>query len=260
MSDYILEVKSEYAKLFSDKARRKIVEILARDGELTVTQLATRLGITKATVSHHLKRLAEAGVVEVARIEATRGIPKKYFRLSKGIIREDLSDKYAVIKDKIEKEFENLLKHRKKRSFGDEVNISFVRMYKSALLLTGYNLDRILRDEGYELGYKIFASAIDGESLKDVLENIREFWEEQKLGRIEIVDISDKSATIRVEECYQCMEMPEVGKPLCSSDEGVLQGILEAKLQKRYNVQEVKCWGTGYTFCEFKIQEIPEQT
>lgn len=260
MNGYLLEIKESYAKLFSDRARRRIVEILAKEGELTVTQLASRLGLTKATVSHHLKRLAEAGVVRVSKTEATRGIPKKYFRLSIDIIKEDTSGIYSNIKDKIEEEFENLIKKRRKRSFGDEVNISFLRMYKTAILSTGYELDKVLRDEGYELGYRVFSRTIQGESLYDVLQSIRNFWEEQKLGRVEIVEVGKESATIRVEECYQCMDMPKVGKPLCSSDEGLIQGILEAKLQKRFSVQEVKCWGTGYNFCEFKIQEIPEQT
>jgi DNA-binding transcriptional ArsR family regulator len=49
----------------ADPARVAIVSILAgrRDHELTTRELAPQVALTEATVSHHLKRLAEAGLV-----------------------------------------------------------------------------------------------------------------------------------------------------------------------------------------------------
>ena len=52
-----------FFKALADENRLKIVGLLAQDryaGEV----LAERLGLTPATVSHHLARLAEAGLVE----------------------------------------------------------------------------------------------------------------------------------------------------------------------------------------------------
>jgi DNA-binding transcriptional ArsR family regulator len=49
----------------ADPARVAIVSILAgrRDHELTTRELAPQVSLTEATVSHHLKRLSEAGLV-----------------------------------------------------------------------------------------------------------------------------------------------------------------------------------------------------
>lgn len=52
-------------KALSDPARVSIVSLLAGrdDHELTTRELAPLIGLTEATVSHHLKQLAEAGLV-----------------------------------------------------------------------------------------------------------------------------------------------------------------------------------------------------
>ncbi len=253
MKNYILKVKEDYAKLMADSARREIIDLLASEGEMTVTELASRLQITKATVSHHIKKLYNAGIVKVVRIEPTRGIPKKYFALSTEFLPENTHNIYPEVMNKLEDEFEDLIKNKKKRNIGDEVNISFLKLYKSALLSTGFEMDRVLKDQGYELGNNVFSTAVTGKNIEEVLESLKSFWEGFKLGKLEIVEVGKKSI-IRVKDCYQCMEMPNIGKPLCPTDEGLIQGIIEAKLGGKYSVKEVKCWGTGYNFCEFEIK------
>lgn len=49
----------------ADPTRRKLVEILATDGEKTPTELAQGLPITRQGVSKHMLILANAGLVEV---------------------------------------------------------------------------------------------------------------------------------------------------------------------------------------------------
>jgi len=56
-------------KALSDPARVAIVNQLAGEDELCVCQL--RLGLSQPTVSHHLRVLREAGLVEVARKRGT---------------------------------------------------------------------------------------------------------------------------------------------------------------------------------------------
>lgn len=53
-------------RALADPARVSIVATLAarEDHALTTRELAPRLGLTEATVSHHLKQLSEAGILE----------------------------------------------------------------------------------------------------------------------------------------------------------------------------------------------------
>jgi DNA-binding transcriptional ArsR family regulator len=56
--------------------RRRLLELL-RQGEQTVTQLATQFSVTRPAISQHLGVLAEAGLVEVRREGKYR-----YYRLN----------------------------------------------------------------------------------------------------------------------------------------------------------------------------------
>ena len=52
-------------KALGDPARVKIVNLLARsDGTACACEFIPALGLTQATVSHHLKRLTDAGLLE----------------------------------------------------------------------------------------------------------------------------------------------------------------------------------------------------
>jgi ArsR family transcriptional regulator len=52
-------------KALSDPARVKIVNMLARSGEpVCACEFMPALGLAQATVSHHLKKLTEAGLLE----------------------------------------------------------------------------------------------------------------------------------------------------------------------------------------------------
>jgi DNA-binding transcriptional ArsR family regulator len=56
----------EAFKILADETRRKMIFLL-RAKELTVSQIADSLSLTPQTVYHHIKRLVEAGMVEVTR-------------------------------------------------------------------------------------------------------------------------------------------------------------------------------------------------
>ncbi len=56
----------EAFKTLADETRRKIIFLL-RAKEMTVSQIADQLNLTPQTVYHHIKRLVEAGMVEVTR-------------------------------------------------------------------------------------------------------------------------------------------------------------------------------------------------
>jgi ArsR family transcriptional regulator, arsenate/arsenite/antimonite-responsive transcriptional repressor len=58
-------------KALADPARVSIVNRIAGAGELCTCQLTEPLGLSQPTVSHHLRVLKEAGLVDVARRHGT---------------------------------------------------------------------------------------------------------------------------------------------------------------------------------------------
>jgi len=66
LSDDEAEATADLFKALADPARVRIVNVLAtNDGEpVCVCPLVEPLGLTQPTVSHHMKRLLDAGLVE----------------------------------------------------------------------------------------------------------------------------------------------------------------------------------------------------
>ncbi len=62
-----LEALLPFFQALSDATRLRLVGLLAREPS-TVEQLAANVGLTPSTVSHHLKRLGDLGLV-AARVE-----------------------------------------------------------------------------------------------------------------------------------------------------------------------------------------------
>jgi len=73
------------ARALADEHRLTAVAILRREGELCACELQAALGLTHATVSHHMSILTSAGIVSARR----RG-KWMYYRLMPGAIPEAL--------------------------------------------------------------------------------------------------------------------------------------------------------------------------
>ena len=64
---YLRELKS-FHRALGDVTRLRAVQILATEGELTVSELVRRLHISQPLMSWHLRRLTRAGLVRTARV------------------------------------------------------------------------------------------------------------------------------------------------------------------------------------------------
>ena len=83
------ETRTEVLKALAEPVRWRIIERLARE-ELCVCHLVDELGITQPLVSHHLKALRAAGLVESERFRQWT-----YYRLVPGALAAlagDLAD------------------------------------------------------------------------------------------------------------------------------------------------------------------------
>ena len=64
---YLRELKT-FHRALGDVTRLRAVQILATEGELSVSELVTRLHISQPLMSWHLRRLTRAGIVKTARV------------------------------------------------------------------------------------------------------------------------------------------------------------------------------------------------
>ena len=64
---YLRELKS-FHRALGDTTRLRVVQILATDGELPVSELVRRLRISAPLMSWHLRRLTRAGIVRTERV------------------------------------------------------------------------------------------------------------------------------------------------------------------------------------------------
>ncbi len=73
----------EQIKLLADSRRLSILRLLMA-GPASLTQLGHTLGEHPAWVRHHLVRLEQAGLVEIAEIRSTSGVIEKFYRAKAG--------------------------------------------------------------------------------------------------------------------------------------------------------------------------------
>jgi len=73
----------EQIKLLSDPRRLAILRLLMA-GPATLTHLGQALGEHPAWVRHHIKKLEEAGLVEVSEVKVTSGVTEKFYRARAG--------------------------------------------------------------------------------------------------------------------------------------------------------------------------------
>jgi DNA-binding transcriptional ArsR family regulator len=114
----IVTTSIEHARAIEDPARAKIVEILYHQA-LSADQISTALkktGYKKAltTVRHHLEILKESGLIEIARIEESRGAITKFYSTSTKLLDfqtpEDFDSTYSKIINNTSTKIEKILK------------------------------------------------------------------------------------------------------------------------------------------------------
>ena len=107
----------EQVRAMDDPARIKIVQMLYKK-LLTAAQICSHLkksGHVKAltTVRHHLDILKESGLIEIAKIEETRGAVTKYYSTSTKLlgynVPEDFDTKYSSAIRNTSKKLEDVL-------------------------------------------------------------------------------------------------------------------------------------------------------
>ena len=117
----------------------------------------------------------------------------------------------------------------------------------------GLSLDEMLRETGHDIGNQISKELgnTNGEML-ETLNVIAKFWAENDMGTLEIQ--KKRPLVIRIESNYDCSGVPDVGRPLCAMDEGIMEAILSKRTGKKWKVREFVCHGTGHDHCLFSVK------
>jgi len=114
----IVTTSIEHARAIEDPARAKIVELLYHQA-LSADQITTALkksGFKKAltTIRHHLEILKESGLIEIVKIEESRGAITKFYSTSTKLLDfetpEDFESKYSKLIDNTSTKIEKILK------------------------------------------------------------------------------------------------------------------------------------------------------
>lgn len=116
----------------------------------------------------------------------------------------------------------------------------------------GINPKPILKKLGIDLGVRI-GQELTSDDREGMLEELSLFWKEHELG--DMIATKGKKIEISVRNCYHCGKMPNVGKTLCSLDEGIIEGIFLSKLKYECRVSEIECYGTGHNNCRFIVED-----
>lgn len=114
----IVTTSTEHARAIEDPARAKMMEILYRQA-MSADQITTALkkaGFKKAvtTVRHHIDILKESGLIEIVKIEESRGAITKYYGTLTKLLGfktpDDFESRYSKVIDNTSVKIEKLLK------------------------------------------------------------------------------------------------------------------------------------------------------
>lgn len=114
----------------------------------------------------------------------------------------------------------------------------------------GYGTDIVA---GMELGSNLVKNG-----LITSVDGIADFLVKYKIGILDIFNEEDiengKKLDLRVYECIECSGLPNVGEPVCYFETGMIIGILTELTDKNVSAEEIRCWTSGYSFCQFDVK------
>ncbi len=106
---------------------------------------------------------------------------------------------------------------------------------------------------GIDLGTNLVKEGL----IKDI-EGIVHFLAKYKIGILDIFQEEEieggKKLDLRVYECIECVGLPNIGKPACFFETGMIIGMLNEITKKQVNAEEIRCWTCGYSFCQFDVE------
>lgn len=119
--------------------------------------------------------------------------------------------------------------------------------------------DSLFREAGVIAGTEFFKKYCgDVKDAPDLAKRIQERFRDLSIGivRFEKIDLENMTFQLTVDEDLDCSGLPDTKDHICSYDEGLIKGILDAFTGKRFSVEEVDCWCSGDRTCRFKAKLV----
>ncbi|HNR25608.1 MAG TPA: ArsR family transcriptional regulator [Methanobacteriaceae archaeon] len=233
---------SEGLQVIKSPLRVKILSIL-REKDLSFDEIVKLSGRAKSTVSGHLKELSQEGIIG-SRPHPTDARKKIFFiksgyvgKLHRRNMEEDLK--------------EHINRYIKSENNPFEFYRLIFHTIRVSLMNQGVNIDPILHDAGLSVG-EVLYDQLKSPTEEQFLQNIVRFWDTHNLGKLEVKNT--KPLIINVKDCFECSGLPQLNRPACAFDTGILEAIFSRYYEKEAKVQEVECHAMGSGYCSFVIE------
>lgn len=199
----------------------------------------------KSTISVHLKDLVRQNIILEQKDPFDKR--KKYYSLNSQFIaysQTPMQNCYNLIIDRLMDTVD---------SGNSEIEFfrTLCHTIRYGLEAYGMNPKPVFKKIGNDIGQKMGRFFVVG-SIEALLTELAEFWQLHGLGEIEKDNIDP--LILIVNDCFDCSDMPDVGRTLCALDEGIFEGIFKASLELLVTVKELECFGTGHRHCKFDIR------
>jgi predicted hydrocarbon binding protein len=119
---------------------------------------------------------------------------------------------------------------------------------------THFESSILIRKMGIEVGQMLYGQQPKN-SLRDALGFIQQYWAANGLGRVQLVQ-DQFPVMFRVHDCFECSNIPNIGKCFCSFDEGIIEGFLASAVKHHVFAHEEKCPAKGDQYCEFVVESL----
>jgi len=225
--------------------RTKILEILGGQ-ELSFQEIVQATQKAKSTVSAHLRALLKEGIIgEKPDLADSR---RKIFYIRSRFLGE-ISPDPKFTDDDPGHMVATFLE-------GGDPSTFYKMMFRTirvSLMARGINIDPILREAGFRMGQGLYA-AIASPDLSVLLDKTVKFWKQHNLGQVVVENRSP--VTLIVYDCFECDDLPYLGRPACAFDAGILEAIFSGHFGEDHMATELRCYAMGDDHCKFVIRPV----
>ncbi len=235
-------------RVVHNPVRRHILHLL-EGGEMSFDAIVSSSGRAKSTISAHLSALVDEGILSSRPGEEDER--KKYFFLTSHFIGELLPG------DRISDEIGIYASGY--RDGGVDPFTFYKLVYRTirvSLLMEGISIDPLLKRTGETVGDAVYP-AIAATNMNDFCTNLASFWDQHHLGRIE--NLTQDPIRFSVYDCFECVDLPSLGKPACSFDSGLLSVLFSRQAGRPMEAVERQCYAAGDSCCTFEILPVAEK-
>lgn len=236
----------EGVNVIDSPIKTKILSLLKNKG-LNGSDIVMLTGKSKSTISAHLKDLINVGIVDY-KPDSVDGRRKIFYIKSRYL--GELSQNLEI--DKNIDEYDYLYRQAVISDDPFKFFRFIFRTIRVALIKEGVNIDPILHNAGMKIG-ETFYKELQSPVTDDLIQNLAAFWEKHRLGRVETESM--EPITIRVYDCFECEDLPQLGRSACAFDSGILEAVFSNHFNREMGVEEIKCYANGNDYCSFVINE-----